>query len=186
MSLPAVAVQPCSRCGTARKGWFRYCLKCGFDFEVRSAEGPRSTATIRDDGGLPDSSPPAGSQPAVRLLSRIAAKRLDPAPTILPDLDMPTAPVAEVNPPPAEAPSDAEVNDEPRSLVPIATAPPLMVPTACPYLGLVDDPATHFMFPAEAHRCQAGPKPWKVDEPHQVSLCLSEGFRGCPRFPASD
>ncbi len=69
---------------------------------------------------------------------------------------------------------------------------PLVVPTAaagspvaCPFLGLPDDAATHFMFAAPGHRCFAGSKPVKVGLPHQGSFCLSDGFAACDRFPAT-
>lgn len=60
------------------------------------------------------------------------------------------------------------------------------VPTACPYLGLVDDPRTHYMFAVSAHRCHTRTKPEKIDAPHQESFCLSDAFRKCPRYPALD
>ena len=65
---------------------------------------------------------------------------------------------------------------------PIATAGS---PVACPFLGLPDDAATHFMFAAPGHRCYAGSRPTEIGLPHQGSFCLSAGFRACTRFPAT-
>jgi LysM repeat protein len=55
---------------------------------------------------------------------------------------------------------------------------------ACPLLGLVGDPRTHFTFPHPGHRCHAAHRPITVDLARQSSYCLSSGFAACDRFRA--
>jgi len=55
---------------------------------------------------------------------------------------------------------------------------------ACPLLGLVADPATHFSFPHAGHRCGATRSPSAIDLPHQSRYCLSADFEGCERYAA--
>jgi hypothetical protein len=73
-------------------------------------------------------------------------------------------------------------------LVPVGPSKPVTAPIApaiCPYLGLVDDPDTTFMFAASGHRCRADTTPVKISLPHQGSYCLSGEYQTCPRFPAT-
>jgi hypothetical protein len=71
----------------------------------------------------------------------------------------------------------------------VTSGPPAVAPIpssdACPYLGLADDPPTHFVFPVAGHRCYSGPKPLKIVLPHQESHCLTPDFRDCVLFPAA-
>ena len=53
---------------------------------------------------------------------------------------------------------------------------------ACPYLGLADDPATHFAFPSGAQRCYAGSRPATIDLPKQARDCLTAAHVTCPRY----
>ena len=53
---------------------------------------------------------------------------------------------------------------------------------ACPYLGLADDPATHFAFPSGAQRCHAGRRPLTIDLPKQARDCLTAAHVTCPRY----
>jgi LysM repeat protein len=53
---------------------------------------------------------------------------------------------------------------------------------ACPYLGLVDDPATHFAFPSGAQRCHAGSRPLTIDHPKQARDCLTAAHVTCPLY----
>jgi hypothetical protein len=61
-------------------------------------------------------------------------------------------------------------------------APSEIAASACPFLGLVDDPETHFMFAAPGHRCRADSKPARISLPHQGSYCLSVDYPACPLF----
>lgn len=53
---------------------------------------------------------------------------------------------------------------------------------ACPYLGILEDPATHFAFPSTAQRCHATPKPSRIDLAKQARDCLTAQHVGCPRY----
>jgi len=55
-------------------------------------------------------------------------------------------------------------------------------PAVCPYLGLVDDPRTHFAFATGAHRCHSGSRPEGIEVSHQAALCLTAGYVACPRY----
>ena len=55
-------------------------------------------------------------------------------------------------------------------------------PVVCPYLGLVDDPRTHFAFATTAHRCHSGPHPERIEVSHQAALCLSADYAACQRY----
>ena len=55
-------------------------------------------------------------------------------------------------------------------------------PIVCPYLGLVDDPRTHFSFPTAGHRCGSPRGPKVIELTHQASLCLAADYRACRRF----
>ena len=52
----------------------------------------------------------------------------------------------------------------------------------CPFLGLADDPNTHFTFAARAHRCHAKRSTPPVDHAYQREYCLTTWFVECPRF----
>jgi LysM repeat protein len=52
----------------------------------------------------------------------------------------------------------------------------------CPYLGVVDDPASHFSFPEPSQRCAATRKPSRINLSYQTNFCLSERHVECPRY----
>ena len=55
-------------------------------------------------------------------------------------------------------------------------------PAVCPYLGLADDPRTHFAFATTAHRCHSGARPERIEVSHQATLCLGADYPACPRY----
>ena len=55
-------------------------------------------------------------------------------------------------------------------------------PPACPLLGLVADPATHYTFPHAGHRCQARRTSSTIDLAHQARYCLTSDFGQCDRY----
>ena len=169
-----VATERCSICGTARAGSFRYCLKCRFDFEpstelARPIEPSHAAST-------------SGILAVVQGVRRpaIEAQRVEAGPT-----DGSSIATEMQDEAPRSAPAGESV--EPETL-PVAPSASGGIPTAsaCPYLGLVDDAATHFMFASPGHRCHVAGKVEKISLPHQGAYCLSETFQTCPRFPASD
>lgn len=52
----------------------------------------------------------------------------------------------------------------------------------CPYLGLADDPRTHFAFATMDHRCHSRSSLKQIEITHQVSFCLSANYPGCRRY----
>ena len=52
----------------------------------------------------------------------------------------------------------------------------------CPYLGLTDDPETHFAFPSTAQRCHASARPASIDHAKQARDCLTAQHVGCSRY----
>ena len=52
--------------------------------------------------------------------------------------------------------------------------------TACPFLGLQDDPHTHFGWPQANHFCYRAEPPHSVIEQYQQSHCLNRGHTNCP------
>lgn len=57
----------------------------------------------------------------------------------------------------------------------------------CPYLGVVDDPATHYAFPSSAQRCHSDGRPFAIDLAKQSKDCLTAQHVTCPRFhPVAD
>ena len=56
----------------------------------------------------------------------------------------------------------------------------------CPYLGLFDDPRSHFTFPTEAHRCFAPGRPIQVEPEYQDGYCLSTRYPECKRFRSAE
>jgi hypothetical protein len=121
-----VAGESCSACGTPRKGSFRYCLSCGYDYEPRPDVATSTRWPSRSTGA--------------------SATTDEPAPG---------------------TPQDG-----------IATTDQI----ACPYLGLVDDPDTHFMFATPGHRCRAERNPARISLPHQGQFCLSRDYQTCPIY----
>ena len=69
---------------------------------------------------------------------------------------------------------------------PAGPAPPGAV--ACPYLGLLEDRRTRFLFATPAHRCLSRRRPAAIDLDHQLRYCLSADFATCKRYrkPALD
>jgi hypothetical protein len=51
--------------------------------------------------------------------------------------------------------------------------------TACPFLGLQDDPHTHFGWPQANHFCYRADPPHSVIEQYQRSHCLNRGHLSC-------
>ncbi len=52
----------------------------------------------------------------------------------------------------------------------------------CPYLGLTDDPQTHFAFPSSAQRCHASRRPAAIEGAKQARDCLTEAHVACSRY----
>ncbi len=59
---------------------------------------------------------------------------------------------------------------------------PAADPVFCPYLGLADDPATHFAFATIAHRCGSPRGPREIGLTYQASVCLAANYPTCRRF----
>ncbi|MBF6606026.1 MAG: LysM peptidoglycan-binding domain-containing protein [Chloroflexi bacterium] len=55
-------------------------------------------------------------------------------------------------------------------------------PIVCPYLGLADDPRSHFAFATAAHRCHSASRPERIEVTHQGSFCLSPDYPACGRY----
>ncbi|MHB8958904.1 MAG: LysM peptidoglycan-binding domain-containing protein [Candidatus Limnocylindrales bacterium] len=55
-------------------------------------------------------------------------------------------------------------------------------PPVCPYLGLVDDPDSHFAYPSSAQRCHASGRPAAVESAKQARDCLTEAHVACSRY----
>jgi hypothetical protein len=53
---------------------------------------------------------------------------------------------------------------------------------ACPYLGLSDDPATHYAFASGAHRCLAASQPITIEPAKQARDCLTSRHITCPLY----
>ena len=53
---------------------------------------------------------------------------------------------------------------------------------ACPSLGFVDEPTSHYSHPTHLHRCYAGVSPLRLSTQQQRELCLTDGFVSCPRL----
>lgn len=53
---------------------------------------------------------------------------------------------------------------------------------ACPYLGLGDDPATHFAYPSSAQRCHARGRPDAIEPVKQAQDCLTARHVTCSRY----
>ena len=60
--------------------------------------------------------------------------------------------------------------------------PDLPDASACPLLGLADDPRTRFTFPHPGHRCHAGSRPSVVVPGWQATRCLSADFATCDQY----
>ncbi len=52
----------------------------------------------------------------------------------------------------------------------------------CPYLGLIDQPATAHVFPSEKNVCYKAAPPAFIQNSHQRSHCLSTNHETCPVF----
>lgn len=52
----------------------------------------------------------------------------------------------------------------------------------CPWLGLPDDPSTHFSFATEAHRCHAARRPFAPDRAKQARDCVTAAHVSCSRY----
>ena len=53
---------------------------------------------------------------------------------------------------------------------------------ACPYLGLIDDSATHLAYPSTAQVCHALGRPSAADHVKQAQDCLTAEHVRCPRY----
>jgi hypothetical protein len=162
-----VSSERCTACDTPRTGAFRYCLKCGFDFEPRPAEHARPAPAARQET----------RSPALGVATPPVLRDVQPA-------GIGAGPALRGAGPAAIGPRPSPAAIEP-PLVAVgpSTAVPAPVPVPCPYLGLVDDPDTTFMFAAPGHRCRADSTPVKISLPHQGTYCLSGEYQTCPRFP---
>lgn len=56
------------------------------------------------------------------------------------------------------------------------------VDQTCPYLGLADDPATHFTFPSHAQRCHSARRPITLGAAKQARDCLTSRHVSCSRY----
>lgn len=54
--------------------------------------------------------------------------------------------------------------------------------SVCPYLGLTQDPHSHFSKPDTSHCCLATEKKASISLEHQSAFCLSTQHPNCPRF----
>jgi LysM repeat protein len=52
----------------------------------------------------------------------------------------------------------------------------------CPYLGISDDPATHYAFPSVAHRCYASDRPITLESEKQARDCLTGQHVTCSLY----
>jgi LysM domain len=52
----------------------------------------------------------------------------------------------------------------------------------CPYLGLADDPASHFAFPSSAQRCHAARASSHIEADKQARDCLTSNHLTCSRY----
>ena len=62
------------------------------------------------------------------------------------------------------------------------SAPLAANPIVCPFLGVADDPRTHFVFPTTAHRCYSASRREGIELSHQAALCLSGQYLACRRY----
>jgi PAS domain-containing protein len=62
---------------------------------------------------------------------------------------------------------------------------PASRPTACAYLGILDDPTTRHGYPTPSNFCHAAARPREVELDYQADTCLKGEWAGCPRFPAA-
>lgn len=53
---------------------------------------------------------------------------------------------------------------------------------ACPWLGLANDPATHFSFPSAMQRCHAEARARTIEEAKQARHCLTAEHPACSRY----
>jgi hypothetical protein len=54
----------------------------------------------------------------------------------------------------------------------------------CPYLGILGDPASHYLEPDAAHFCYSPKEPGQVEVEHQQTYCFSADHAMCPHFTA--
>ena len=66
---------------------------------------------------------------------------------------------------------------------PSLTAEPMSL-VACPYLGLADDPETHFSVPDQDHICRGTRRQSDVPELQQRAYCLNAQYSTCVVFAA--
>lgn len=59
---------------------------------------------------------------------------------------------------------------------------PRIEPAHCPFLGMLDDPATSFSFPTPGNLCFRERSPDAIELQHQESFCLSHRHTACPLF----
>ena len=57
---------------------------------------------------------------------------------------------------------------------------------ACPFLGLPNDPNSHFAFADRTHRCYAKRGVVPVDPSYQSGFCLTSQYKECTRFRAAE
>ena len=168
-------------------GSFRYCRTCSLDFDGQRPDGGRlGTPTPKDVEA------PAEGGKVLRLTKTTNAggtasigKTETRTFRVPPDASVEAIVVL----PPGS--SENQVVGSPAAKVePIpgatrqVTAPAAAASTsACPFLGLVDDSTTQFMFAAPGHRCHASGLRKRITLAHQESFCLSVDYELCPRYP---
>lgn len=59
---------------------------------------------------------------------------------------------------------------------------PTPIRRICPYLGIVGDPASHYLEPDEAHFCYSPKEAGSVELQDQKLRCFSADYPTCPRF----
>lgn len=57
---------------------------------------------------------------------------------------------------------------------------------ACPYLGIAEDPPSHFMLPDEAHHCFGLKRDAYIPRAQQATTCLTPAYRSCVVFIATE
>jgi LysM repeat protein len=127
------------------------------------------------------SSPGSDASPADAAASPESALSLPWSVAASPGSD--TAPQASAESPGSDTAPQASAAP-PASAASPATTTQTANPIVCPYLGVADDPRTHFVFPTTAHRCFSGSHREGIEVSHQAALCLSGQYLACRRYVA--
>jgi LysM repeat protein len=147
-----------------------------------AAPSPGSAASQESAAALPDSaapSPGSAGSPGSDPSPASAAASPESA------LSLPWSVAA---PPGSAAVPESATPPASGALTPSAASPASTTqsanPIVCPYLGVADDPRTHFVFPTTAHRCFSGSHREGIEVSHQAALCLSGQYLTCRRYVA--